>query len=148
MKHRIKYLFAIVASIICCGLLIWASYIQIQDHIYKGLIWNGIGIIILLSGSWIYLKELVKNQSDDNEKTDPEEIALEKNAQAKTMNVVESITFWCGTLIMLYASHESSQLSSILFAIAGTLMTIWLLITILEIIYIFKYGKNLDETKQ
>ncbi|WP_180706794.1 hypothetical protein [Lactobacillus crispatus] len=66
------------------------------------------------------------------------------------MTIIESITFWCGMILMVYASSqlkEDPQFSYVLFAIAGTLTLIWLLSSVIEIFYILKYGKQLDETE-
>ena len=59
MKKKIKYTLALVASIGCGVLLSFASYLQIHDHIYKGLFGNGLLIIFLLFSSSIYLKKLI-----------------------------------------------------------------------------------------
>lgn len=46
MRTKIKDALALGASIICIALLIFVSYIQIQTHVYKGLIWYGLLICI------------------------------------------------------------------------------------------------------
>ena len=58
MRTKIKDALALGASIICIALLIFVSYIQIQTHVYKGLIWYGLLIFILAFASVIYLRKL------------------------------------------------------------------------------------------
>lgn len=151
MKKKIKYTLALVASIGCGVLLSFASYLQIHDHIYKGLFWNGLLIIFLLFSSSIYLKKLIKGSDNNQTETiNPEILSIEQNAKIKTMTIIESITFWCGMILMVYASSqlkEDPQFSYVLFAIASTLTLIWLLSSVIEIFYILKYGKQLDETE-
>lgn len=151
MKKKIKYTLALIASIVCIALLSFASYLQIHDHIYKGIFWNALLILFLLLGSSIYLKKLIKGSNDNQDDgNDAETVRLEQNGKARTMNIIENITFWCGMILMFYASSqlkEDPQFSYILFAIAGTLTSIWLLSSVIEIFYILKYGKQLDETE-
>ena len=93
---KIKYTLALVASIGCVVLLSFASYLQIHDHIYKGLFWNGLLIIFLLFSSSIYLKKLIKGSDNNQTETiNPEILSIEQNAKIKTMTIIESITFWC-----------------------------------------------------
>ena len=151
MKKKIKYTLALIASISCVALLSFASYLQIHEHIYKGLFWNVLLILFLLFSSSIYLKQLIKGPNDNQDDgNDAETVRLEQNAKVKTMTIIENITFWCGMILMVYASSqlkENPQFSYVLFAIAGTLTLIWLLSFVIEIFYILKYGKQLDETE-
>lgn len=153
MKTKIKYSLALVVSIICIALLLFVSYLQIQDHVYKGLVWYGLSIIILLSGSVIYVKKLIQKTTNDdqNDDSDTQMVLIQQKADAKTMNIIGNITFWCGMILMTYASsqlHESPQFSYILFGIAFTLVIIWVISFTIEIFYIFKYLKQENKAKE
>src|SRR5699024_11273644 len=67
LKKKIKYTLALIASISCVALLSFASYLQIHEHIYKGLFWNVLLILFLLFSSSIYLKQLIKGPNDNQD---------------------------------------------------------------------------------
>ena len=66
MKNKIKYILAAIVSIVGIGLLIFALYLQIQDHAStRSIIWSIIEILILLSAAFYYFRSAIKNTSDD-----------------------------------------------------------------------------------
>lgn len=67
MKNRIGYILAAIVSIIGIGLLISVSYLQIQAHNSRQIIWYIIEIIILLSAAFYYFRSAIKNTSDDKD---------------------------------------------------------------------------------
>ena len=55
MKNRIKNILWAIVSIIVIGMLIFVAYLRIQAHEYGALVWNILGIIILLIATYVYL---------------------------------------------------------------------------------------------
>lgn len=87
MRTKIKDALALGASIICIALLIFVSYIQIQTHVYKGLIWYGLLIFILAFASVIYVRKLIKNNANDDQNDDSDEQMLKlKDFNSRYLN--------------------------------------------------------------
>ena len=87
MRTKIKDALALGASIICIALLIFVSYIQIQTHVYKGLIWYGLLIFILAFASVIYVRKLIKNNANDDQNDDSDEQILKlKDFNSRYLN--------------------------------------------------------------
>ena len=87
MRTKIKDALALGASIICIALLIFVSYIQIQTHAYKGLIWYGLLIFILAFASVIYVRKLIKNNANDDQNDDSDEQMLKlKDFNSRYLN--------------------------------------------------------------
>ena len=152
MKNRIRYILAAIVSIIGIGLLISVSYLQIQAHNSRQIIWYIIAIIILLSAAFYYFRSAIKNTSDDKGNKDASKLkTIETNSKIKSLDFINNLSFWCGMLLMIYASHQlkdDPQFSYILFAIAGTLTIIWLISLVTQLFYIVKYGRKLDDTEK
>ena len=149
MKNRIRYILAAIVSIIGIGLLISVSYLQIQAHNSRQIIWYIIEIIILLSAAFYYFRSAIKNTSDDKGNKDASK--LETKSKAKSLDFISNLSFWSGILLMIYASHQlkdDPQFSYILFAISGTLTIIWLITLVTQLFYIVKYGRKLDDTEK
>ena len=72
MKNRIKNILGAIVSIIMIGLLTFVSYLQIQAHHYGPAVFYILVIIILLIATYIYIKDAIKNPTDDNIEEDPE----------------------------------------------------------------------------
>ncbi len=152
MKNRIRYILAAIVSIIGIGLLISVSYLQIQAHNSRQIIWYIIEIIILLSVAFYYFRSAIKNTSDDKHNEEDSKLKIiETNSKAKSLDFISNLSFWCGMLLMIYASHQlkdDPQFSYILFAISGTLTIIWLITLVAQLFYIVKYGRKLDDTEK
>ncbi len=152
MKNRIGYILAAIVSIIGIGLLISVSYLQIQAHNSRQIIWYIIEIIILLSAAVYYFRSAIKNTSDDKHNEEDSKLKIiETNSKAKSLDFISNLSFWCGMLLMIYASHQlkdDPQFSYILFAISGTLTIIWLITLVTQLFYIVKYGRKLDDTEK
>lgn len=153
MKNRIKYILAAIVSIVGIGLLIFASYLQIQDQAStRSIIWSIIEILILLSAAFYYFRSAIKNTSDDKHNEEDSKLKIiETNSKAKSLDFISNLSFWCGMLLMIYASHQlkdDPQFSYILFAISGTLTIIWLITLVAQLFYIVKYGRKLDDTEK
>lgn len=152
MKNRIRYILAAIVSIIGIGLLISVSYLQIQAHNSRQIIWYIIEIIILLSAAFYYFRSAIKNTSDDKHNEENSKLKIiETNSKAKSLDFISNLSFWCGMLLMIYASHQlkdDPQFSYILFAISGTLTIIWLITLVTQLFYIVKYGRKLDDTEK
>lgn len=152
MKNRIRYILAAIVSIIGIGLLISVSYLQIQAHNSRQIIWYIIEIIILLSAAFYYFRSAIKNTSDDKHNEEDSKLKIiETNSKAKSLDFISNLSFWCGMLLMIYASHQlkdDPQFSYILFAISGTLTIIWLIPLVTQLFYIVKYGRKLDDTEK
>ncbi|MCI6762689.1 hypothetical protein ACQRB9_02335 [Lactobacillus johnsonii] len=152
MKNRIRYILAAIVSIIGIGLLISVSYLQIQAHNSRQIIWYIIEIIILLSAAFYYFRSAIKNTSDDKHNEEDSKLKIiETNSKAKSLDFISNLSFWCGMLLMIYASHQlkdDPQFSYILFAISGTLTIIWLITLVTQLFYIVKYGRKLDDTEK
>lgn len=151
MKNRIKNILWAIVSIIVSGMLIFASYLQIQAHHYRPVVFYTLVIIISLIGTYIYIKDAIKNPTDANIEEDPEIKKIETNSKAKSFDILSNLSFWCGLVLMIFASHqlkEAPQFSYILFAISGTLTAIWLITLVSQLVYSIKYEKELDDTKE
>ncbi|MGK4061825.1 hypothetical protein [Lactobacillus johnsonii] len=153
MKNKIKYILAAIVSIVGIGLLIFALYLQIQDHAStRSIIWSIIEILILLSAAFYYFRSAIKNTSDDKGNKDASKLkTIETNSKIKSLDFISNLSFWCGMLLMIYASHQlkdDPQFSYILFAISGTLTIIWLITLVTQLFYIVKYGRKLDDTEK
>lgn len=152
MKNRIRYILAAIVSIIGIGLLISVSYLQIQAHNSRQIIWYIVEIIILLSAAFYYFRSAIKNTSDDKHNEEDSKLKIiETNSKAKSLDFINNLSFWCGMLLMIYASHQlkdDPQFSYILFAISGTLTIIWLTTLVAQLFYIVKYGRKLDDTEK
>ena len=152
MKNRIRYILAAIVSIIGIGLLISVSYLQIQAHNSRQIIWYIIEIIILLSAAFYYFRSAIKNTSDDKHNEEDSKLKIiETNSKAKSLDFISNLSFWCGMLLMIYASHQlkdDPQFSYILFAISGTLTIVWLITLVTQLFYIVKYGRKLDDTEK
>ena len=152
MKNRIRYILAAIVSIIGIGLLISVSYLQIQAHNSRQIIWYIIEIIILLSAAFYYFRSAIKNTRDDKGNKDASKLkTIETNSKIKSLDFINNLSFWCGMLLMIYASHQlkdDPQFSYILFAISGTLTIIWLTTLVALLFYIVKYGRKLDDTEK
>ena len=152
MKNRIRYILAAIVSIIGIGLLISVSYLQIQAHNSRQIIWYIIEIIILLSTAFYYFRSAIKNTSDYKGNKDASKLkTIETNSKIKSLDFINNLSFWCGMLLMIYASHQlkdDPQFSYILFAISGTLTIIWLITLVTQLFYIVKYGRKLDDTEK
>ena len=153
MKNKIKYILAAIVSIGGIGLLIFALYLQIQDHTStRSIIWSIIEILILLSAAFYYFRSAIKNTSDDKHNEEDSKLKIiETNSKAKSLDFISNLSFWCGMLLMIYASHQlkdAPQFSYILFAISGTLTIIWLITLVAHLFYIVKYGRKLDDTEK
>lgn len=152
MKNRIRYILAAIVSIIGIGLLISVSYLQIQAHNSRQIIWYIIEIIILLSAAFYYFRSAIKNTSDDKHNEEDSKLKIiETNSKAKSLDFISNLSFWCGMLLMIYASHQlkdDPQFSYILFAISGTLTIIWLITLVTQLFYIVKYGRKSDDTEK
>ena len=152
MKNRIRYILAAIVSIIGIGLLISVSYLQIQAHNSRQIIWYIREIIILLSAAFYYFRSAIKNTSDDKHNEEDSKLKIiETNSKAKSLDFISNLSFWCGMLLMIYASHQlkdDPQFSYILFAISGTLTIIWLITLVTQLFYIVKYGRKLDDTEK
>ena len=152
MKNRIRYILAAIVSIIGIGLLISVSYLQIQAHNSRQIIWYIIEIIILLSAAFYYFRSAIKNTSDDKHNEEDSKLKIiETNSKAKSLDFISNLSFWCGMLLMIYASHQlkdDPQFSYILFAISGTLTILWLITLVTQLFYIVKYGRKLDDTEK
>lgn len=152
MKNRIRYILAAIVSIIGIGLLISVSYLQIQAHNSRQIIWYIIEIIILLSTAFYYFRSAIKNTRDDKGNKDASKLkTIETNSKIKSLDFINNLSFWCGMLLMIYASHQlkdDPQFSYILFAISGTLTIIWLTTLVAQLFYIVKYGRKLDDTEK
>ena len=152
MKNRIRYILAAIVSIIGIGLLISVSYLQIQAHNSRQIIWYIIEIIILLSAAFYYFRSAIKNTRDDKGNKDASKLkTIETNSKIKSLDFINNLSFWCGMLLMIYASHQlkdDPQFSYILFAISGTLTIIWLITLVAQLFYIVKYGRKLDDTEK
>lgn len=142
MKNRIRYILAAIVSIIGIGLLISVSYLQIQAHNSRQIIWYIIEIIILLSAAFYYFRNAIKNTSDDKGNKDASKLkTIETNSKAKSLDFISNLSFWGGMILMIYASHQlkdDPQFSYILFAISGTLTIIWLITLVAQLFYIVK----------
>ena len=142
MKNRIRYILAAIVSIIGIGLLISVSYLQIQAHTSRQIIWYIIEIIILLIAAFYYFKSAIKNTIDDKGNQDASKLkTIETNSKIKSLDFINNLSFWCGMLLMIYASHQlkdDPQFSYILFAISGTLTIIWLTTLVAQLFYIRK----------
>lgn len=150
MKNRIKNILGAIVSIIMIGLLTFVSYLQIQAHHYGPAVFYILVIIILLIATYIYIKDAIKNPTDDNIEEDPEIKKIETNSKAKSFDIISNFSFWCGLVLMTFASHqlkEAPQFSYILFAISGTLTAIWLITLVTQFVYSIKYEKELDDTE-
>lgn len=152
MKNRIRYILAAIVSIIGIGLLISVSYLQIQAHNSRQIIWYIIEIIILLSAAFYYFRSAIKNTSDDKGNKDASKLkTIETNSKTKSLDFISNLSFWGGMILMIYASHQlkdDPQFSYILFAISGTLTIIWLTTLVAQLFYIVKYGRKLDDTEK
>lgn len=152
MKNRIRYILAAIVSIIGIGLLISVSYLQIQAHNSRQIIWYIIEIIILLSAAFYYFRSAIKNISDDKGNKDASKLkTIETNSKIKSLDFISNLSFWGGMILMIYASHQlkdDPQFSYILFAISGTLTIIWLITLVAQLFYIVKYGRKLDDTEK
>lgn len=151
MKNRIKNIIGAIISIIGLGALIFVSYLRIQAHEYGALVWNILGIIILLIATYIYFGDAIKKTTDDNAQEDVEAKKIETNSKVKSFDIISNLSFWCGFALMIYASSqfkENPQFSNILIAISGTLTAIWLITLVTQLFYIFKCGKKLDDTEE
>ena len=152
MKNRIRYILAAIVSIIGIGLLISVSYLQIQAHNSRQIIWYIIEIIILLSAAFYYFRSAIKNTRDDKGNKDASKLkTIETNSKIKSLDFISNLSFWGGMILMIYASHQlkdDPQFSYILFAISGTLTIIWLTTLVAQLFYIVKYGRKLDDTEK
>lgn len=151
MKNRIKNILWAIVSIIVIGMLIFASYLQIQAHHYETVVFYTLVIIILLIVIYIYIKDAITNSTDANIEEDPKIKKIETNSKAKSFDILSNLSFWCGLVLMIFASHqlkEAPQFSYILFAISGTLTAIWLITLVSQLVYSIKYEKELDDTKE
>ena len=152
MKNRIRYILAAIVSIIGIGLLISVSYLQIQAHNSRQIIWYIIEIIILLSAAFYYFRSAIKNTRDDKGNKDASKLkTIETNSKIKSLDFISNLSFWGGMILMIYASHQlkdDPQFSYILFAISGTLTIIWLITLVAQLFYIVKYGRKLDDTEK
>ena len=151
MKNKIKYILAAIVSIVGIGLLIFALYLQIQDHTStRSIIWSIIEILILLSAAFYYFRSAIKNTSDDKHNEEDSKLKIiETNSKAKSLDFISNLSFWCGMLLMIYASHQlkdDPQFSYILFAISGTLTIIWLITLVAQLFYIVKYCELKEDT--
>lgn len=144
MKNRIKNILWAIVSIIMIGMLIFVVYLRIQAHEYGALVWNILGIIILLIATYVYFRDAI-NTTNDNVEEDVEAKKIETNSKAKSLDIISNLSFWGGFALMIYASSqfkENLQFSYILLAISCTLTAIWLITLVTELFYIFKYGKE------
>ncbi|KRL90187.1 hypothetical protein FC46_GL000374 [Lactobacillus kalixensis DSM 16043] len=152
MKNRIIYFLAALISIIGIGLLIFSSYLQIQAKTYKSMFWHIIEITILLIAAFYYFKSAIKNTGDDKEQDEDSKLkTLETNSKAKSLDIISNLSFWCGFILMIYASiqlKEDVHFSYILFAISGTLTIIWLITLVTQLFYILKYSRKMDDPKK
>src|SRR5699024_11761499 len=116
MKNKIKYILAAIVSIVGIGLLIFALYLQIQDHTStRSIIWSIIEILILLSAAFYYFRSAIKNTSDDKHNEEDSKLKIiETNSKAKSLDFISNLSFWCGMLLMIYARSEehTSELQS------------------------------------
>lgn len=104
-----------------------------------------------LIGIYIYIKDAITNSTDANIEEDPEIKKIETNSKAKSFDILSNLSFWCGLVLMIFASHqlkEAPQFSYILFAISGTLTAIWLITLVSQLVYSIKYEKELDDIKE
>ena len=155
MKNRVKYILAFVFSVFCIGLLILAGYLQISEHRYKGLGWYALAIIILLISAFLYLRNAIKNTSiadlNNAEDNDPDLKLLETKSKAKAFDIISNTSFWCGLVLMIYASsqlHKDPPFSYILLAISGTTTVVWLITVLVQLFYVVKYERQVDDTKK
>ena len=155
MKNRVKYILAFVFSVFCIGLLIFAGYLQISEHRYKGLGWYALAIIVLLISAFLYLRNAIKNTSiadlDNTEDNDPDLKLLETKSKAKAFDIISNTSFWCGLVLMIYASsqlHEDLPFSYILLTISGTTTEVWLITVLVQLFYVVKYDRQVDDTKK
>ena len=146
MKNKIKYILAAIVSIVGIGLLIFALYLQIQDHAStRSIIWSIIEILILLSAAFYYFRSAIKNTSDDKHNEEDSKLKIiETNSKAKSLDFISNLSFWCGS----HQLKDDPQFSYILFAISGTLTIIWLITLVAQLFYIVKYGRKLDDTEK
>ena len=128
--------------------MIFAGYLQISEHRYKGLGWYALAIIVLLISAFLYLSNAIKNTSiahlDNEEDNDPDLKLLE--TKAKAFDIISNTSFWCGLVLMIAASsqlQDTPQFSYILFAISGTTTVIWLITVLVQLFYVFKFGKRI-----
>lgn len=153
MKNRIKYILAAIVSIVGVGLLIFSSYLQIQDHSStRSIICFIIEIILLLSAAFYYFRSAIKNTSDDKHNEEDSKLKIiETNSKAKSLDFINNLSFWCGMLLMIYAAYQlkdNPQFSYILFAISGTLTIIWLITLVAQLFYIVKYGRKINDAEK
>ena len=90
----------------------------------------------------------IKNTSiahlDNEEDNDPDLKLLE--TKAKAFDIISNTSFWCGLVLMIAASsqlQDTPQFSYILFAISGTTTVIWLITVLVQLFYVFKFGKRI-----
>ena len=155
MKNRVKYILAFVFSVFCIDLLIFAGYLQISEHRYKGLGWYALAIIVLLISAFLYSRNAIKNTSiadlNNAEDNDPDLKLLETKSKAKAFDIISNTSFWCGLVLMIYASsqlHEDPPFSYILLAISGTTTVVWLITVLVQLFYVVKYERQVDDTKK
>ena len=155
MKNRVKYILAFVFSVFCIDLLSFSGYLQISEHRYKGLGWYALAIIVLLISAFLYLRNAIKNTSiadlNNAEDNDPDLKLLETKSKAKAFDIISNTSFWCGLVLMIYASsqiHEDHLFSYILLAISCTTTVVWLITVLVQLFYVVKYERQVDDTKK
>ena len=156
MKNRVKYILAFVFSVFCIDLLIFAGYLQISEHRYKGLGWYALAIIVLLISAFLYLRNAIKNTSiadlNNAEDNDPDLKLLETKSKAKAKSPLLKALMTLKSLPhMIYASsqlHEDPLFSYILLAISGTTTVVWLITVLVQLFYVVKYERQVDDTKK
>lgn len=99
MKNRIKNILGAIISIIGLGSLIFVAYLRIQAHEYGALVWNLLGIIILLIAIYVYFKDAITGNNSDTEE-DPDVKKVETNSKAKSLDIVSNLSFWGGFALM------------------------------------------------
>ena len=105
----------------------------------------------MLIATYVYFRDAIKNTTNDNVEEDAEAKKIETNSKAKSLDIISNLSFWGGFALMIYASSqfkENLQFSYILLAISCTLTAIWLITLVTQLFYIFKYGKEIDDTEE
>ena len=103
----------------------------------------------------LYLRNAIKNTSiadlDNTEDNDPDLKLLETKSKAKAFDIISNTSFWCGLVLMIYASsqlHEDLPFSYILLTISGTTTVVWLITVLVQLFYVVKYDRQVDDTKK
>ena len=103
----------------------------------------------------LFLRNAIKNTSiadlNNAEDNDPDLKLLETKSKAKAFDIISNTSFWCGLVLMIYASsqlHEDPLFSYILLAISGTTTVVWLITVLVQLFYVVKYERQVDDTKK